>query len=143
MKVSLRRVNENYLMEAQNANGNRVLFDASASIGGVGAGISPMEGVLMSLAGCSSIDVIAILKKQRQNPSGFQVQVEAERADAVPAVFTYIMLEFQIEGEVDNSKALKAIQLSMDKYCSVSKMLEPNVKVDSRLRLNGELIPKA
>lgn len=139
MKVSLRRLNEHYLMEAQNSDGNRVLFDAGASIGGVGGGIRPMEGVLMSLAGCSSIDVLAILKKQRQNPSGFSVAVEAERADAVPAVFTHIMVEFQIEGEVEASKALKAIQLSMEKYCSVTKMLEPNVKVASRLRLNGEL----
>ena len=74
MKVQLKRLNDNYLMEAQNSDGNRVLLDANPSIGGSGAGIRPMEGVLMSLAGCSSIDVISIMKKQKQFPTNFNVQ---------------------------------------------------------------------
>jgi putative redox protein len=139
MKVHLKRLNDNYLMEAKNSDGNRVLFDANPAIGGTGAGIRPMEGVLMSLAGCSSIDVISIMKKQKQIPTNFSVEVEAERADAVPAVFTRIVLEFQIEGEIESSKAKRAIELSMTKYCSVTKMLEPDVQIFSTLRLNGEL----
>jgi len=141
MKVQLKRLNDNYLMEAQNTDGNRVLFDANPAIGGSGAGIRPMEGVLMSLAGCSSIDVISIMKKQKQFPTNFNVQVEAERLDAVPALFTKIFIEFQIEGEIESSKAKRAIELSMTKYCSVTKMLEPDVQIFSSLRLNGELEP--
>ncbi len=140
MKVTLKRLNENYLMEAQNSDGNRMLIDANPSIGGTGAGVRPMETLLMSLAGCSSIDVLSILKKGRQNPSSFNVEVQAERADAVPAVFTHIDLEYQIEGEVDVDKAKRAIELSMTKYCSVTKMLEPTVQITYKLRLNGELM---
>ncbi|TNE72989.1 OsmC family peroxiredoxin [bacterium] len=140
MKVKIKRLNEHYLLEAQNADGNRMLMDANPSIGGTGAGVRPMEVVLMSLAGCSSIDVLSILKKSRQVATNFNVEVDAERADAVPAVFTKIHVEYQIEGDVDVDKAKRAIELSMTKYCSVTKMLEPTVEITHALRLNGELM---
>lgn len=140
MKVSVKRLNDNYLLEGSNKDGNTVLYDASPAIGGTGGGIRPMEGVLTSLASCSSMDVLSILKKQKQNPDEFSVEVEAERADEHPKVFTKIQLTFRINGSVDDSKALRAIRLSMDKYCSVTKMLESTAVITTTLVLNGNTV---
>ena len=85
---------------------------------------SPMEMVLMGLGGCSSIDVVGILKKTRQNVTDCTVEIQAERADAVPAVYTKIHLHFVVTGtDVKESQVRRAVDLSADKYCSVSIML--------------------
>ena len=97
-----------------------------------------METVLMAVAGCSGIDLVSILKKQRQNITSFSAEVEGERIpvdDAKP--FKAIKVKFALEGEVDPRKALKAAQLSFEKYCSVSKTLEPNVEVTYEVSVNG------
>ncbi|MFN4121924.1 MAG: OsmC family protein [Flavobacteriales bacterium] len=129
MEISLKRKNNAYHFEAENASGNLVSFDANEQIGGQNKGIRPMEGVLASLAACSSIDVISILKKQKINPARFEVQISATRIDAVPAVFKTIHVKYVVSAEVDEQKLMRAIELSMTKYCSVTKMLEPTVNI--------------
>lgn len=137
MKITLNRINDDYLFECKNAAGNTLLLDNTSQEGA--KGVSPMESVLMAVAGCSGIDVVSILKKQRQTITGFSAEVEGERIqidDAKP--FKKITVKFMIEGEVDPPKALRAAQLSFEKYCSVSKTLEPNVEVVYAITVNGE-----
>jgi len=129
MKVNITRKNKAYHLEAKNAHGNTASFDANESIGGENKGMRPMEMLLASLASCSSIDVIAILNKQKLNPEIFEVEVTGERVDAVPAVFKKIHVKFITSSDVDESKLKRAIDLSMDKYCSVTKMLEGSVEI--------------
>ncbi len=117
--------------EATNGAGAKILIDGPADMGGENAGLRPMETLLSALAGCSAMDVIHILKKQRQELERLEIEVEGERADAVPAVFTKIHLRFRAFGPLDLSKVQKAVELSMEKYCSVSKMLQPTVEITS------------
>ncbi len=114
---------------ATNAAGATGVIDGSADLGGENAGLRPMETLLSALAGCSAMDVMHIMKKQRQGLERLEVEVDAERADAIPAVFTKIHLRFKGYGPIDREKLQKAVELSIEKYCSVSKMLQPAVEV--------------
>jgi len=139
MKITLNRINDDYLFECTNAQGNSILLDNTSQPGA--KGVSPMESVLMAVAGCSGIDLVSILKKQRQEITGFKAEVEGERIpvdDARP--FKSITVKFMLEGSVDPVKAQKAAQLSFDKYCSVSKTLEPNVEISYEVYVNGEIV---
>ncbi|GEN75103.1 OsmC family protein [Chryseobacterium hagamense] len=138
MKITLNRINDDFLFECTNAQGNSILLDNTTQPGA--KGVSPMESVLMAVAGCSGIDVVAILKKQRQEITGFQAEVEGERIpveDAKP--FRSIKVKFLLEGNIDPKKAYKAAQLSFEKYCSVSKTLEPNVEIGYEVFVNGTI----
>lgn len=110
--------------EARNENGHRVRIAASPDVGGGGDGPRPMEMVLMGLGGCSGIDVMLILKKSRQQVRTFEIDIEADRADSVPAVFTRIHVHYRLSGDnLDPKKVARAAALSMEKYCSVTRML--------------------
>ncbi len=103
--------------------------------------VRPMQLLLMSLAACSSVDVISILTKQKIEPKSYTVDVDAKRQkDAVPALFESIHLSFRFEGEILAGKLLRAVFLSLDKYCSVTKVLEPTAKISHSVYLNGVLI---
>lgn len=128
MKIRLERT-ENVQFVATNAAGAKIVIDGPPDMGGKDGGLRPMETLLSALAGCSSIDVIHIMGKQRQDLQGLSVEVEGQRADAVPAVFTHIHLRFTGSGPIDPVKFQKAVDLSMEKYCSVSHMLQPHVKI--------------
>jgi len=139
MKITLNRINDDFLFECTNTAGNSILLDNTSQPGA--KGVSPMESVLMAVAGCSGIDMVSILKKQRQNVTKFSAEVEGERIqvdDAKP--FTSILVKFFVDGDVDPAKAQKAAQLSFEKYCSVSKTLEPNVTVNYEVTVNGEKV---
>jgi putative redox protein len=140
MKIILNRINDDFLFECTNVHGNSILLDNTSQPGA--KGVSPMESVLMAVAGCSGIDVVSILKKQRQEITGFKAEVEGERIpvdDAKP--FKSIKVKFFLEGNMDPKKALKAAQLSFEKYCSVSKTLEPKVEIGYEVYVNGESVP--
>ena len=128
VEVKLKRV-KNCNFEAVNSDGQIANIDGPPSLGGEGKGVRPMEMVLMGLAGCSSMDLILILGKQRQNPEDIEVTVKGTRVDAVPAVYSDIHMHFEVSGEVDEKKLKKAADLSVEKYCSVVKMLEPTVNI--------------
>lgn len=139
MKITLNRINDDFLFECTNSAGNSILLDNTSQPGA--KGVSPMESVLMAVAGCSGIDMVTILKKQRQNVTKFSAEVEGERIpvdDAKP--FKSILVKFFVDGDVDPAKAQKAAQLSFEKYCSVSKTLEPNVTVNHEVTVNGEKV---
>lgn len=135
MEVRLRRV-RGALFEATNATGQKTLIDGPAELGGQGEGVRPMEALLMALAGCSALDVIHILEKQQKEPlADLDVNVRGLRADAVPAVYTEIAVEFVASGPVNPAKLERAVKLSMEKYCSVAKMLQPAATITFSARL--------
>jgi putative redox protein len=143
MKVTLNRVNDNFHFELKNERGHIVNVDSRPEFGGSDMGPSPMELVLMGVAGCSGIDMISILKKQRQEITSFKAEVEGERVQVDEAKpFKDIHVVFYLEGTVNGEKAARAAQLSFEKYCSVSKTLEPNVTIHYKVVVNGEEIAK-
>ena len=115
------------LYDGKSASGHTVVFDTSAEHA---AGPSPMEGVLVSLCACTSVDVVSILQKKREPLEGLIVTAEAEQAPAPPRVFTQIHLTYRIRGKVSQKAAEDAVSLSKNKYCSVSKMLEKAAKIE-------------
>lgn len=106
-------------------SGHSVVMDGAPEAGGRNLGIRPMEMLLLGLGGCSAFDVVMILQKSRQSFVDCEVEIEAERAEQIPKVFTSIHLHFIVKGKnLDKSKVGKAVALSAEKYCSASKMLE-------------------
>ncbi len=138
MKIRLERINENFLMEATNESKHSMRMDANPEIGGDNMGIRPMETILMGLAGCFSIDILHILKKQKLNPTNYFVEVEGLREKVGKAnPFHHIIIQIYMEGEISSEKALRAAELSFQEYCSVSKMLEKSAKIDYQVILNN------
>lgn len=135
MQINLKRINDDVLFEGTTPEGLSIRLDGSDQIGGVGGGPRPMQAFLISMASCSSIDVVTILQKMRQQITSFEVQVTGERVDTVPKVFHTITLHFTIGGEVKEEKAKQAIELSLTKYCSVSKMLKEAIDVNYELTI--------
>jgi len=141
MEVVLNRLDQDFHFEAKGSSPIPVHIDAAEGIGGHNAGARPMELLLMGLGGCTAIDVILILKKQRQVVEDFQIRVSGDRekiegTEKTP--FRHINIQFELKGQIDGSKALKAIQMSMDKYCSATAQLEPSSTITHTLVLNGE-----
>ncbi len=130
MKIELNRLNDGFWMEAVNEGGNKVQMDASPETGGHNQGMRPMQLLIAAMGGCSSIDVISILKKQKQDLKDIQITLTAEREkDAVPSLFTEVHAHFKLYGNLDEDKVNKAVSLSLDKYCSVAKTLEKTAKI--------------
>lgn len=139
MKISLKRLNDNYLFETKNERGNIVLLDNKSEEEPKGS--SPMDLILRGIAGCSSIDVVMILKKQQHELEDLQVEVEGFREEgAIPNVFKKIHLNFILKGDIPAAKVERAVKLSMDKYCSVSKMLEKAAEISYSIHLNSEKV---
>ncbi|HMU88491.1 MAG TPA: OsmC family protein [Agitococcus sp.] len=109
---------------AESGSGHALVLDGAPEYGGRNIGPRPMELLLMGLGGCASFDVVTILKKARQQVTDVRAELSAERADAVPAVFTKIHLHFIVTGkELKEAQVKKAVELSAEKYCSASAML--------------------
>ncbi len=109
----------------ESGSGHSVVMDGPPDHGGRNLGIRPMEMLLLGLGGCASFDVVDILRKARQPVSDCVAEIEAERADAVPAVFTRIHVHFIVSGrDLKEKQVARAVQLSAEKYCSASRMLE-------------------
>jgi putative redox protein len=124
IKVELSRVQGDYGFEVKDAYGHTVKIDNSPEHGGQNFGVRPMQLLLMSLAGCSGLDVISILKKQRQEVKDYKMIVNGERESGVePSLWKNVFVEFHVYGNVDEDKAKRAAQLSMNKYCSVTETL--------------------
>lgn len=141
MKVTLQKLQGPYSMQAVSSTGAQVLMDKITDQSTQGS--SPMELVLMALSGCTSIDVFHILEKQKANIISYKVDTQGDRADDVPAPrpFTKITLHFIIEAENTSAeKVLRAIELSMEKYCSVGIMLKKAAEIDYTLTFNGQKI---
>lgn len=123
MKVFLESTFGELNFRGTNERGQTMQFSGSKQA------VSPMESVLMAAAACSSIDVETLLKKMRQDVKSISVEIDSTRADDVPAVFTKMHLHYIINGDVKEDKAQKAVQMSMEQYCSVSLMLAKAVEI--------------
>jgi putative redox protein len=103
------------------------------SVGGDNDGFQPMELIALSLAGCTAMDVISILQKKRQDVTGFEVKVHAERADEFPKVFTHVTVEYHVTGHnVDPVAVERSIELSLTKYCPAQAMLSKAVTIEHK-----------
>jgi putative redox protein len=125
MKIEIGRLNDAFNFEATNEQGKTILMDASPDIGGSNLGFRPMQLMLTSVGACSSIDIVNILKKQKQNLKDIKITIDGEREkDVIPSLFTDINVHFHLIGDLDEDKVKKAIDLSVNKYCSAWKTLE-------------------
>ena len=116
--------------EGVSGSGHRVTMDVAPEVGGRNLGLRPMEMVLLGLGGCTAIDVLHMLRKGRQPITDMRVELDAERADDVPKVFTKIHLHFVLTGAgLDPHKIERAINLSASKYCSASMMLNKTAEM--------------
>jgi putative redox protein len=122
--VEIDRVNGDFGFEAKDANGHVVRLDTSPETGGTNFGVRPMQMLLMGLGGCSGIDIVSILKKQRQVVEGFHMRIEGERRSGPdPSLWQSVTIVFELKGDIDLAKATRACELSMEKYCSVAETL--------------------
>lgn len=138
MEINLSRKNNLYHFEAVNAAGETIQLDANPSIGGQGLGFRPMETLLVGLGGCSGIDMVNILNKQKEDLKDIQISIKATRKDAeVPAIFENILIHFKLYGSLNTLKVEKALQLTFDKYCSVAKILSATASI----RYTFEILP--
>jgi putative redox protein len=129
----------NYRFTAKNEKGLSVNFDAPRQFGGEETALSPMENVLASLAACSSFHITTILRKKRQNFSGYSVEIEAERRDEPPRIFTNIHIKYFIKGKNITKEAVESsIRIAEEKYCSVGGMLKNTAKITSSYQIIDE-----
>jgi putative redox protein len=114
---------DNRVFVGQSGSGHAVVMDGPPEAGGQNVGVRPMEMLLLGMGGCASFDVVSILEKMQQPIKGCVADLQAERAESEPKVFTRIHIHFKISGAVDATKAERAVKLSAEKYCSASIML--------------------
>ncbi len=140
MKIKIDRIDKAYNLKATNEDGQSVLLDASPEIGGNNNGMRPMQLLISALGGCSTIDIVNILTKQRQKLTDIKVEIEANREiGKTPSLFTNIYVRFLLYGKIDETKAKKAVELSMDKYCSVARIIEKTAKINYSIEIKDEL----
>lgn len=122
--IVLKRVDDAFAFEASDTNNHSLRMDAAEATGGHNSGIRPMQTLLAALGGCSGVDIVSILQKQRQKIDSFEMQIDGERESGKePSLWKEIRILFSFTGEVDREKAEKACALSVDKYCSVAATL--------------------
>jgi putative redox protein len=127
---------DNMSFVGESGSGHSVVMDGPPEFGGRNLGIRPMEMLLLGLGGCASFDVVSMLKKGKQDLVDCEVEIEAERADEEPKVFTKIHLHFIISGNnLNESRVKRAIELSAEKYCSASIMLSKTAAVTHDYRI--------
>lgn len=137
MKINIKRLNDKFHMEASNEDGNTIQMDSAPDIGGEGKGMRPRQMLLAALGGCSAIDVLLILRKQKAEILDFNVEVEGHSEKVQDySLFRDITLHFKVKGTVEYEKVERAVKLSIEKYCSVSKTLEPTAKINYKITLN-------
>lgn len=125
--------NGNLAFQAETESGHRSTLDAKTDVGGENKGPAPMEVLLISLAGCTAMDVVSILKKKRVNLQNMRVRVSGNQALQHPKYFTKIEVEFSLEGvDIKEEDVKRAVELSKDKYCSVSVMLKEKAEISYR-----------
>jgi putative redox protein len=124
-------------VDALTGTGFQIVFDTGEA-GDRRAGPGPTESVLAALAACTSMDVGSILRKKRQPAASYQIAVTGEKADDHPQVYTRIVVEHRVSGEVEPEALRRAIELSATTYCPVSAMLSHSVRIEHRYRLTRE-----
>lgn len=130
MKIAVTRLEAPFYLQARNEEGNTFTLDASPAIGGTARGFRPMETLLGALGGCSAIDVVVILQKSKQPLDDIQVEIEGHRQEGVePSLFETIHVTYKLKGGFTDEAAQRAVDWSMNKYCSVAKTLEKTAAI--------------
>jgi putative redox protein len=130
VKIELSRLDNDLQMEAVNDMGNKVVMDGGPADGGHDGGFRPMQMLLAGMGGCSAVDVVSILRKQRIELKDIKITITGEREKGVvPSLYTEVHAHFKLFGNIDIDKAQRAVQLSVGKYCSVAKTLEKTARV--------------
>jgi putative redox protein len=129
-----------YGLTLTDATGNTMQIDIPVDQGGTGKGMRPMQTILAALVGCSSVDVVSILKKQRQEFTSFKMEVDGSREEGIePSLWQNIQLTFLLEGNLDAGKVYRAAELSINKYCSVAETLrKAGATITFTVIINGE-----
>jgi len=139
MRVKVKRIDSDFNFEATNEDGNTVLIDGAPAIGGHNKGMRPMQLLLAAIGGCSAIDIVSILRKQKQVVDSFEIELYWNRKMVgieCYSLFKTNEVNFILKGNIDKEKAERAVKLSMEKYCSVTKTLEPTAKISYKVTLN-------
>ncbi|RZK80179.1 MAG: OsmC family peroxiredoxin [Pedobacter sp.] len=124
MEINLIRKSGKFNFEAENSTGFKVELDAKEAIGGEGKGFRPMEMLLVGLGGCSGIDMVNVLTKQKEPLDDIKIKINATRKDEeMPPIFELIDIHFDLYGGLNVQKVERALALTFDKYCSVSNIL--------------------
>lgn len=137
MKTRIKYI-ENVCLMGESESGHSVIIDGSPEIGGRNLGVRPMEMILMGLGGCTTMDILTILRKKRQNITDCVIEIDSQRQDTIPKIFSKIHLNFIITGDNLNEKHVQqAVQLSVEKYCSVYAMLKNSVEISYDYEINA------
>lgn len=138
MKARVKWV-EDVVFLGESGSGHAVVMDGAPESGGRNLGVRPMETLLIGLGGCSAFDVVSILKKGRQQVTDCVVEIDAERADSVPKVFTRIHMTYTITGRnLGEAQVRRAVELSAEKYCSATAMLRESAAITHEIRIVAE-----
>jgi putative redox protein len=136
MMTAVARLEEGMRFDTEAGSGHHVLLDAAEHSGGQNAGFRPMEMLLVGLAGCTGMDVISILRKKRQQVTGFEVRVRGARAETHPMVFEDITIEYIVTGhDVQQEAVERSIELSMTRYCGASATLGKTARIRHEYRI--------
>ncbi len=137
--IEINRVEGDFGFEAKDTNGHVLKLDTSNETGGINFGVRPMQSLLMGLGGCSGIDVVSILKKQRLTIEEFSMKIQGEREKGKePSLWESVHVDFELKGNMDQEKAERACALSINKYCSVAETLRRSgTKITFTVRVNN------
>ena len=137
MNINLVRKSGKFNFEAENESGFTVELDAKAAIGGEGKGFRPMEMLLVGLGGCSGIDMVNVLTKQKEPLDDIKIVINATRKDEeMPPIFDEINIHFDLHGDLSTAKVERALALTFEKYCSVSNILGRSAKIKFTYEIN-------
>lgn len=132
------RLNEGMQFVGTPESGHSVLLDSVEDVGGFDSAPHPVEMVLIGLGGCTGMDVVSLLSKMREDFEAFEILIDAERATEHPKVIQETNLKYRVWGDVSEDNFQKAIDLSLDKYCSVANTLKPNVNIEYEYEINPD-----
>lgn len=137
MNINLVRKSGKFNFEAENENGFTVELDAKAAIGGEGKGFRPMEMLLIGLGGCSGIDMVNVLSKQKEPLDDIKIAINASRKEEeMPPIFDVINIHFDLFGDLSIQKVERALAMTFDKYCSVSNILGRSATINFTYTIN-------
>lgn len=129
MNMQIKRIDEPYVFEFSDSNGNSMIMDSSPDLEGQNRGMTPMQVLLGSLMGCMSIDIILVLKKQKISPKNYKVDAITKKREGVPTPYEKIHFVVSIDEEIDRKRIHRAISLSLEKYCSVRACLKDDIDI--------------
>ena len=138
MDVTVRRIDDGFRFEGKGDRVGTIVMDNGVNSGGKGEMPSPLQAFLMTMGGCSGIDVVSILEKSRQSIDNLEIELHADRVKrGFISPFEKVHVHFKMDGEIDPAKASRAVKLSLEKYCTVSHMVQMAFGISASVSVNG------